>query len=221
MRVEVTLLDENGQPYRALMRWGTAADRRHLVKTWVPVLDAGPEHWLDRDWPWGTFGEGEGGELAFPSSNPEWLVLADEVAPDARGDLLGVLVTTVPVTAADAALTDEVAASAAMVWVEYIANAPSLRGRDCPQPFRRAPFLKGIGVRLMLEAIKRSEGMGLSGRVGLHAEGTLAYDTYSTRWKMRELGKATHPAGGEFPVFFGDATWAAKYRTAANNGGPR
>jgi len=214
MRVEVKLADDNGQPYGALIRRGTAADRRHLVRTWIPVLDRGPKHWLDREWPWGTFGEGEEAELAFPSSNPEWLVLADEVAPDARGDLLGVLVTTAPVTAVDAALADGGAASAAMLWVEYIANAPSLRGRDCPPQYRRAPFLKGVGVRLMLEAIKRSERMGFGGRVGLHAEGTVAYDTYRTRWGMRELGNAEHPAGGDYPVFFGDTSWASGYRTA-------
>jgi len=216
MRVEVQLADESGQPYRALIRPGTERDRRHLVKSWRPVLSRGPEHWLDREWAWEQFGAAE---LAFPN-NPEWLVLTDELEREARGDVLGVLVTTVPVSAAEAALTDRAAAAQAMLWVEYIAIAPSLRKPDCPPQDRRVPFLKAIGVRLMLAAIMRSEVMQLGGRIGLHAEGTIAYETY-TRWNMRELGKALHPAGGRFPVFFGDATWAREYREQRTTERPR
>lgn len=209
MRVEVEIVDESGQPYRALLRHGTASDRLHLVTAWVPVLNDGPEHWLDREWRWARFGTAE---LAF-SKNPEWLVLTDEVAPAARGDVLGVLVTTAPVTAADAALTDVAAAAHPMAWVEYIANAPFVR-RDCPAARLRRPFLRGIGEQLMFAAITRSDTMGLRGRLGLHAEGDVARRVY-TRWNMRELSVAKHPAGGEFPVFFGDEVWATAFRSRA------
>jgi hypothetical protein len=207
MRVEVQLADEGGQPYRAILRPGTEEDRRRLVRSWGPLLSRGPDEWLDREWLWEEFGIAE---LAFPDRNPEWLVIADEVELQrgARGDVLGVLVTTVPITATDAALADPAAAAAALLWVEYIANAPSLR-RDCPERDRRV--LKGVGWRLMLAAIARSEAMGLGGRIGLHAEGTVAYKAYKS-WDMRELPEAPHPAGGNFPVFFGDAAWACEYR---------
>jgi hypothetical protein len=64
----------------------------------------------------------------------------------------------------------------------------------------------------MLAAIARSESMGLEGRIGLHAEGPVACNAY-TSWNMRQLDDAPHPAGGQFPVFFGDATWAREFRT--------
>ncbi len=206
MGVEVQLATESNDPYRALIRPGTAKDRHNLVKSWAPVLRRGPDHWLDRDWPWDRFGIDD---LAF-QNNPEWVVIVDEIENDARGDVLGVLVTTVPVSARDAALSDAGALAEALLWIEYIANAPSLR-RDCPRNDRRSPFLKAIGVKLMLTAIKRSEAEGLGGRIGLHAEGKVARDAY-TSWNMRELGDAKHPAGGEYPVFFGDAAWAREYR---------
>lgn len=206
MTEEVTLADEGGHPYRVCIRPGNAKDRDGLVKSWGPVLNRGPEQWLDRDWPWEEFGIAE---LAFSVANPEWLMLADEIEADARGDGLGVLVTTAPVTAQEAGLNDATAASGALLWVEYIAIAPSLR-RDCPQRDRRVPFLKGVGFRLMVAAIERSVAMGLGGRLGLHAEGSVACSAYKN-WNMRELGPVIHPAGGEFPVFFGDAAWATAY----------
>lgn len=205
--VEVTLADARNEPYRARLRAGNAKDRERLVKSWAPVLSRGPEQWLDGDWSWETFGEAD---LAFPL-HPEWLVIVDEIESEARGDVLGVLVTTGPLAPSDAALTDPAAAAGALFWVEYIAIAPSLRP-DCPDRDRRVPTLKGVGVRLMLAAIARSDGAGLAGRLGLHAEGKIACSTYRDKWHMEQLGEADHPAGGRFPVFYGDAAWAAGYR---------
>ncbi|MEO7591450.1 MAG: hypothetical protein ABI134_09585, partial [Byssovorax sp.] len=102
---------------------------------------------------------------------------------------------------------DAAAASADLLWVEYIAIAPSLR-RDCPDQDRRPRYLRGVGVRLMMAAIARSRSMGLGGRLALHAEGEVACSAY-TSWEMRGLGSLPHPAGGKFPVFFGDVAWAA------------
>lgn len=201
MVAEITLKDEKGLPYRALLRRGNARDRARLIKSWGPVLERGPEQWLDRDWPWGALGIDD---LAF-NETPELLVLSDELEGSARGDLLGVLVTTAPVTAQEAAL-DAAIASGPLLWVEYIAIAPSLR-RDCPEHDRRVPILKGVGARLMIAAIARSRSMGLGGRLALHAEGAVACDAYDS-WEMRQLGPAIHPAGGSYPVFLGDDAWA-------------
>lgn len=206
MNVEVQLADEGKEPYRALIRPGTGVDRAALVRHWAPVLTRGPSTWLDREWSWETFGEAE---LAF-ECNPEWLVLVDELAPAARGDVLGVLVTTVPVSPREASLEDPGAMVGALLWLEYIAIAPGLRP-DCLGPDRRSPILKGVGAQLMLRAITRSENHGLGGRLGLHAEGEVARGAYA-RWKMQELGDAEHPAGGRFPVFFGDTAWAQQFR---------
>lgn len=206
MNVEVQLADEGKEPYRALIRPGTVADRAALVRHWAPVLTRGPSTWLDRDWPWETFGETD---LAF-DCNPEWLVLVDELASEARGDVLGVLVTTVPVSAREASLDDPSAAPSTLLWLEYIAIAPGLRP-DCPARDRRSPVLKGVGVQLMLRAICRSEDQGLGGQLALHAEGEVACSTYG-RWKMRPFGDAAHPAGGRFPVFLGDSAWAQQFR---------
>jgi hypothetical protein len=202
MIAEVTLADEHNRPYRALLRDGKEQDRERLVKTWAPVLRRGPADWLDREWPWEELGVAE---LAF-DVNPEWLVLSDEVETGSTGDVLGVLVTTAPITARMAALVDAEAASSDLLWVEYIAIAPSLR-RDCPDQDRRPPYLRGAGVRLMMAAIGRSKAMGLGGRLGLHAEGAVACSAY-TSWDMRGLGHLPHPAGGDFPVFFGNVAWA-------------
>lgn len=199
---EVTLADEKLNPYRVRLRPGSAKDRTSLMATWGPVFRRGPDEWLDRGWPWDELGIAE---LAF-SANPEWVVLADEVEGAARGDLLGVLVTTAPITAEEAALDDPAAASGALLWVEYIAIAPSLR-KGCPDHDQRRPFLKGVGPRLMIAAIARSRALGLDGRVGLHAEGDTACDAY-VKWEMRKLGTAIHPAGGSYPVFLGDTAWA-------------
>jgi hypothetical protein len=201
MVAEVTLQDEGKSPYRALIRPGDAKDRARLTRSWGPVLERGPERWLDREWRWSELGSAE---LAF-SRNPELLVLSDEIELGARGDLLGILVTTAPITPQEAAL-DAATVSGPLLWVEYIAIAPSLR-TDCPAGDRRSPVLKGVGIRLMIAAIGRSRAMGLGGRVGLHAEGALACDTY-VRWEMRQLEPAIHPAGGSYPVFLGDDAWA-------------
>lgn len=202
MIAEVTLADEHKRPYRALLRDGKEQDRERLVKTWAPVLRRGPEGWLDREWPWEKFGITD---LAF-NVNPEWLVLSDEVETGSTGDVLGVLVTTAPITAQMAALKDAAAAAADLLWVEYIAIAPSLR-RDCPDQDRRPHYLRGVGVRLMMAAIERSKSMRLGGRLALHAEWEVACSAYAT-WDMRGLGRLPHPAGGDFPVFFGDVAWA-------------
>jgi len=70
MPVEVTLEDENRTSYRAIIRPGNAKDRASLLKSWGPVLERGPEQWLDRDWPWDELGNTE---IAF-NVNPELLV---------------------------------------------------------------------------------------------------------------------------------------------------
>lgn len=137
-------------------------------------------------------------------------MLADEVESTARGELFGVLVTTGPATAKQAGIDMLPGMDGELIWVEYIAIAPSLRP-DCPAPYRRKPRVKGVGPQLMRAAIARSEALGLSGRIGLHAEGDGARETYTTKWNMRYLGEAIHRAGGAYPVCCGDAAWAAQF----------
>lgn len=152
------------------------------------------------------------GQVAFPLSPAEWIVAADEVETDARGDLLGVLVTTGPIMPAPPALDPAAFGGAQVVWVEYIAIAPSVR-EDCPEEDRRDVLLMGIGYQLMLAAITRSEQLGCEGRIGLHAEGRGATKKYKDRWKMIELPAAPHPADGKIlPVFFGSDTWARTFK---------
>jgi hypothetical protein len=172
-------------------------------------LERGPSEWLDRDWCWNGLDAAD--QLAFKVL-PEWLVVADEVEADAQHDLLGVLVTTGPIAPSHAALDPAVVGSARMMWVEYIAIAPSVRD-ECPEQDRRGMVLKGVGQQLMLAAILRSERMGCDGRIGLHAEGDKAIHTYRERWKMHELPEAPHPTGGSFPIFFGSAEWAQEFRS--------
>ena len=205
--LEVAVLStETGDAYQARLRLGTPMDRIALVASWGPTLERGPVHWQDREWPWRTFGATD----LHLDVKPQWLVLADEVEPTARGELFGVLVTTGPSTANQAGISDLLEMDSELIWVEYIAIAPSLRP-DCPAPYRRKPRVKGIGPRLMRAAIARSEALGLSGRIGLHAEGDGARETYKTKWGMRDLGEAVHRAGGAYPVCFGDAAWAAQF----------
>jgi hypothetical protein len=218
MHKEVELITEAGLPYRARLRPGAAADRAVLVGSWMPTLELGPASWLDRGWPWETFGTSE----LHLDLNSEWLVLADEVEPGAIGELFGVLVTTGPVTAQQAGLQELLKIDGELIWVEYIAIAPSLRS-DCPSPLRRKPRLKIVGSQIMKAAIARSEELGLSGRIGLHAEGDDARKTYTDPspkgWNMRNLGDAPHRAGGAFPVCFGDAAWAAEFCSRPGAGG--
>jgi hypothetical protein len=63
----------------------------------------------------------------------------------------------------------------------------------------------------MLCAIARSVELNCNGRIGLHAEGTVAQAIYQ-KWRMRLLPDAPHPTGGTFPVFFGDAAWARDFQ---------
>jgi hypothetical protein len=42
--------------------------------------------------------------------------------------------------------------------------------------------------------------LGFQRRIGLHAEGDGARETYTTKWGMRDLGEAVHRAGGAYPV---------------------
>lgn len=193
-------------PYRVRLRACTSADRRTLDVTWAPVLDRGPRAWLDRDWAWSALDALE--ELAF-DVNPEWIVAVDAVEPGALGDILGTLVTTGPIPAEQTGIALELVGTEPLVWVEYIAIAPSLRP-DCPPPDRRASPLKGLGPVLMFHAIERSRALGCDGRIGLHAEGPVAQAAY-LKWKMRLLPDAPHPTGGNFPVFLGDAEWARNF----------
>lgn len=207
--LEVALIiTETGDVYRARLRLGTPMDRTALVTSWGPTLERGPVNWHDREWPWSTFGTTD----LHLDLKPEWLVLADEVEPTARGELFGVLVTTGPASAKQAGINELPEIDGKLIWVEYIAIAPSLR-LDCPAPYRRKPHVKGVGVQLMRAAIERSEALGMSGQIGLHAEGDGARETYTTKWGMRDLGKAAHRAGGAYPVCLGDAAWAAQFRS--------
>jgi hypothetical protein len=202
---EVELTTETGDPHRARLRPGTAMDRRTLVMTWEPILRRGPAHWTDREWPWRAFGVSE----LHLDLSPEWMVLEDE-EPAASGELFGVLVTTGPTTTREAGIEKLLPLDGGLLWLEYIAIAPSVRP-DCPARHRRQPRLKGIGPVLMREAITRSKRLGLEGRICLHAEGSVARTTYQEKWGMRSLGEAAHRAGGDYPVYFGDAGWAARF----------
>lgn len=210
------LITEAGEAYKARLRRGTSTDRTALEKSWVPTLEGGPSYWLDREWPWSTFGTSD----LHLDLNPEWLVLADELEPEASGELFGVLVTTGPATVEQAGIQELLEAENALLWVEYIAIAPSLRP-DCPLHRRRKPCVKVVGPQLMRAAIARSEALGQSGRIGLHAEGDGARETYTAKWRMRFLGNAEHRAGGAYPVCFGDAEWAAQFCSGLGEKGRR
>lgn len=179
-------------------------DVRRIDATWLPLFERGPASWLDREWRWDALDDA--GELAF-AVQPEWAIVVDEVGPEATGDVLGVLVTTGPVDVVTAALDPAEVGEQPLLWLEYIAIAPTIRP-DCPAPDRRPIVLKGLGRVLMARAIERSRALGCDGRIGLHAEGEVAFRTYAEQWRMRQLADARHPTGGTFPVFFGDADWA-------------
>lgn len=189
-----------------------------LLTSWAPMLESGPAEWLDRDWPWQTFGSTD----LHLEMNPEWLVLADELEPGASGDLLGVLVTTGPATMAEACIDDPPAVDVPSLWVEYIAIAPWLRP-DCPPRRRREVVLKLVGTALMMAAIARSKSLGLDGRIALHAEGDGARRTYldKERWGMRHIGNGSHRTGSAYPVCFGDSAWAAQFGSVPRNTGRR
>ena len=72
-------------------------------------------------------------------------MLADDVEPGATGDVLGILVTTGPVTPEKAGLGDILKHPGSLLYVEQIAiTAPSLRG-NCPESCRRKPRLLATG----------------------------------------------------------------------------
>lgn len=217
MLQQVELITEAGAAYLACLRPGTSADRTELEKSWLPTLERGPTKWLDWEWPWRTFGLSD----LHLDENPEWLVIADELGPTPSGELFGVLVTTGPATAQQAGIDEllEMTGKSTM-WVEYIAIAPSLRP-DCPAQFRRKAHVKAVGPQLMRAAIGRSEELGCDGRICLHAEGDGARETYTAKWRMRDLGYATHRAGGAYPVCFGDAAWAAEFCSGLSKRGRR
>ncbi len=190
-----------------------------LVKSWGPTLNRGPLAWLDREWPWRTFGTSD----LHLDKDPEWLVIADELGSTPSGELFGVLVTTGPATARQAGIDDLLEMEdESMMWVEYIAIAPSLR-HDCPVEEQRKVHIKAVGPQLMRAAIARSQDLGHGGRIGLHAEGDGARKTYTGKWRMRELGNADHRTGGAYPVCFGDAAWATQFSLdqAKTKGGNR
>jgi GNAT superfamily N-acetyltransferase len=200
---DVFVVAADGGNHRLQLRTCVPADVDVFLGIWAPMLERGPKQWLDRGWSWEKLDAAD--QLAFDAS-PEWLVLADEVEEGAPRDLLGVLVTTGPITPAVASLDVGTVGEGGIVWVEYVAIAPAIRG-DCPALDRRGVRLKGVGAQLMLAAIQRSKELGCRGRVGLHAEGEVARRAYND-WEMDELRDAPHPTGGFFPVFFGSADWA-------------
>ncbi len=175
-----------------------------LEMEWVPALEDGPDHWLDREWPWHALGI----EDLHLEVSSEWLVIADELEQGATGELFGVLVTTGPVTVQRAGIDKLLKLEGELIWVEYIAIAPRIRP-DCPAPQRRRSRVKSVGFQLMCAAIGRSLRLGLDGRIALHAEGPSA-EVY-TRWDLLLIGNADHRTDGRFPVFFGDAAWAARF----------
>jgi hypothetical protein len=202
----VLLLRSDEGTHRASLRPCTPADKRVLVEVWAPLLDRGPRGWLDREWRWDALDAPN--QLAF-NVDPEWFVLADEVEPDSRGDLIGTVVTTGPISPADASLDIKTVGTESVVWVEYVAMAPSNR-KNCPDADRWKVLLKPVGWHLMIAAIRRSQRLGCNGRIGLHAEGEVAEQTY-LGWKMQKLPDAPHPAGGAYPIFFGSAKWAQEF----------
>lgn len=200
---EVTLSCD-GRPYRASIRCQTKQDTRVLVEIWAPALDRGPSNWLDREWTWHNLV----GESAFPTGC-ESLVIADDVENECRGDILGILVTTGPHEPATVGLPAS-GSDSSLLWVEYIAIAPSLRD-DCPSTDARQPRLTLIGPQLMLSAIQRSSELGCTSRLGLHAEGEKAQKAY-LKWGMKQFPAGAHPCGGSYPVFYGDSAWAESFQ---------
>ncbi len=193
-------LREGQRVVEAVIRDVTTEDKRLLVRTWCPVLDAGPNEWLDRDWTWSALDTPD--DLAC-SVEPRWLVLS---SLDAR-EIFGVLVVSGPV-ALNELVPGEV--DVRYLWIEYLAIAPRRRDK-CPDEFR-LPKIKPIGPALTKAAIGVSRERGAGGRIGLHAEGSGAQLTYD-RWKMRRLATAgTHPSdNASYPVYVGDESWADEF----------
>lgn len=182
----------------ARVRPCSIADTRAFVLRWGPSLDllGAP----DGDWKWSDLASES--EVAF-HVEPEIVVLVAEAQDDVP---LGVLVTSGPIQIDVAELDADVTGHEPVLWVEYIAIAPDLRPGA-----GRTPALKGVGPLLMEYAIHRSRALDCQGRIALHAEGSLAVTIYETKWNMRRLSEAPHPAGGTFPVFFGSAAWARDF----------
>jgi hypothetical protein len=201
----VPIPDDQGGTHSVQLREGTDADSRRLVATWAPLLERGPRSWLDAEWRW----EDLRAEVAFPIA-PHWVVLADDAGATPTHDLLGVLVTSGPVPLERAGLQSAGIGTEDVIWVEYIAIAPSLRP-DCPPADRRQTALKAVGSKLMQYAIERSLTLGCGGRIALHAEGPGAIAAYEKNWRMLRLDEKPHPAGGSFPVFFGAEVWSRAF----------
>jgi hypothetical protein len=193
----------DGRPYRIALRSCSAADAVHLAAAWGPVLERGPDAWLDRDWPWLAL---DREQLAF-DRDAQWIVAVDEIEPDGERDYVGVLVTTGPISGREAGLRGREGEQ--MMWVEYIAICPGLRA-SCPMPDRRAKRLRAVGSALVRWAIRRSVERGCEGRLGLHAEGQVAIETYLS-WGMDRVADGAHPGGGTYPRFVGSPTWAAEF----------
>lgn len=172
------------------------ADRTHFVRHWATALERLGA--LDAQWKWSDLES----ECAFPAHAPESVVLVEDSEPEVP---LGILVTSGPIRIDQAGLDPSTldGDTTPLVWVEYIAIAPELRSTSGSRP-----RLKGLGPVLMRHAIRRSRELECGGRIGLHAEGSLAATTYETKWTMKRLPDAPHPAGGSFPVYFGSAAWA-------------
>lgn len=200
---EAFIADSSGRPYRVEIGLCSVVERRRLAASWGSILAGGPAIWLDRDWNWDQLDALD--QLAF-AIDPEWLVMRDVIEPGALRDFLGVLVTTGPVPTAAAGLESGIVGGESVLWVEYLAIAPSIRA-NCPAASRREPSVKAVGQALMRVAIERSLRLGCNGRIALHAEGSVATSAYA-KWGMASLGDRPHPTGGSFPVCFGSADWA-------------
>lgn len=186
----------------AVVRPVTEADKRLLLTQWRPVLNRGPAEWLDREWEWADLDHAD--QLAC-TNNAQWVVVASH--DDA--ELFGVLVVSGPVPLSEMVPgTDQ----RRFLWVEYLAISPTIRG-DCPSNQVREVRVKAVGKLMMTVAIELSVASGADGRVGLHAEGSVAIASYR-RWNMSELDtKARHPTGDDlYTIFIGDESWAAAFQ---------
>lgn len=200
---EVLLLCDGGEKRRAIVRQAIEADTRVFVGAWAPLLERGPAHWLDSQWRWDNLLDES--QLAF-STGSELLVLVDV---ELAGQIWGVVATSGPHEIDKTGLDEKVVGLEKVLWLEYIAIAPALR-KDCPESDRSAIKLRGLGAMLMRQAIERSQALGCQGRIALHAEGGSAIAAYE-RWEMQCLPEAPHPAGGAYPIYFGDQRWAEDF----------
>ncbi len=202
----IWLADEAGTGHRVSLRSVDDSVAAQLARMWEPLLSSGRETWTDRDWDYRCLTA----EAAFDVGH-QWVVLVDDIEPDARHDIVGTLFTSGPVSLRDLpgfALADGVSAlTASVLWIENIAITPTLR--DNVGVAARQPKLRGVGAQLRRLAIQRSAAMGCGGRVALHAAGSESPAVYRS-WTMTEVGAHKHPKAETYPVFYGDEAWAIR-----------